>query len=41
MIETRKTEIRFKTSDPSKMLNKYLVKDVEQVFGHSFMQKME
>ena len=28
MVETRKNEIRYVTSDPSKMLNKYLAKRV-------------
>lgn len=28
MIETRKTEIRYVTSDPKKMLNMYLAKRV-------------
>lgn len=39
MIETRKTEIRFKTSDPAKMLNKYLVTRLCRTWNESFIDE--
>ena len=37
MVETRKTEVRFTTSDPKEMLNKYLVKDVHKTWKEDFL----
>lgn len=39
MIESRKTEIRYKTSDPSKMLNKYLVTRLCRKWNESFIDE--
>lgn len=39
MIETRKTEIRYVTSDPKKMLNMYLAKRVLKTWEESFIDK--
>jgi hypothetical protein len=36
MIETRKTEIRYVTSDPKKMLNMYVCKTCPQNMGGVF-----
>ena len=39
MVETRKNEIRYVTSDPSKMLNKYLAKRVIKTWEESFIDE--
>ena len=39
MIETRKTEIRYVTSDPKKMLNMYLAKRVLKTWEESFIDE--
>lgn len=39
MIETRKTEVRFKTSDPARMLNKYLVTRLCRKWNESFIDE--
>lgn len=39
MVETRKTEVRFTTSDPKEMLNKYLVKDVHKTWEENFLDE--
>lgn len=39
MIETRKTEIRYVTSDPRKMLNMYLAKRVLKTWEESFIDE--
>lgn len=39
MVETRKTEVRFTTSDPKEMLNKYLVKDVHKTWEEDFLDE--
>ena len=36
MIETRKTEQRYITSDPAKMLNMYLAKGVYKTWNEDF-----
>lgn len=38
-IETKKDEIRYTTSDPKKMLNRWLVKDVLQKWTENFLDK--
>lgn len=37
MIETRKTEIRFKTSDPKRMLNKYIASRILKTWKEDFV----
>ena len=39
MIETRKTEQRYVTSDPAKMLNMYLAKDVYKTWNEDFIDE--
>lgn len=39
MIETRKTEVRYVTSDPKKMLNMYLAKHVLKTWEESFIDE--
>ena len=39
MIETRKTETRYVTSDPKKMLNMYLAKRVLKTWEESFIDE--
>lgn len=39
MIETRKTEQRYITSDPAKMLNMYLAKDVYKTWNENFINE--
>ena len=39
MIETRKTEVRYVTSDPKKMLNMYLAKRVLKTWEESFIDE--
>ena len=39
MVETRKTEIRYVTSDPKKMLNMYLAKRVLKTWEESFIDE--
>ncbi len=39
MIETRKTEKRYVTSDPKKMLNMYLAKRVLKTWEESFIDE--
>lgn len=39
MVETRKTEIRYVTSDPEKMLNMYLAKRVIKTWEESFVDQ--
>lgn len=39
MIETRKTEISYTTSDPKRMLNKYLAKDVWKTWTEDFLDE--
>ena len=39
MVETRKTEVRFTTSDPKKMLNRYLVKDIHKTWKEDFLDE--
>lgn len=39
MVETRKNEIRYVTSDPTKMLNKYLAKRVVKTWEESFIDE--
>lgn len=39
MVETRKNEIRYVTSDPAKMLNKYLAKRVVKTWEESFIDE--
>ena len=37
MVETKKSEVRFVTDDPKRMLGKYLVKNVEQVYNEDYV----
>lgn len=39
MIETRKTELRYVTSDPAKMLNMYLAKGVYKTWNEDFIDE--
>ena len=39
MIETRKTELRYVTSDPAKMLNMYLAKGVYKTWNENFIDE--
>ena len=39
MIETRKTEIRYKTSDPTKMLNKWIASRVLKTYTEDFVDE--
>lgn len=39
MVETKKTEVRFTTSDPKNMLHKYLVNNVKKTWTEDFVDK--
>ena len=39
MIETRKTEIHYSTSDPAKMLGRFLAKSVYKTWQEDFLDK--
>lgn len=39
MLETRKTELRYVTSDPAKMLNMYLAKNVYKTWNENFIDE--